>query len=731
MEHIFQNSFFTQNAPACSKEGTALEGEDQDPFVERSFSKDLFSLAEGRIEELEAVQERLISDNHFLLSKVKELIHEKETGTSSSSSNANGPLMQEISRLKAELEREKSAKFPTQIDALLAIDEEGLAPKERDLHIARLNAMVVKLNKRREEQDIQLANSLENSRKLELQLQQKDSQIAQSKEEYTTQYAKLKDAQSKISLLDSKIDHFRAKEAELEKKISALKVHNEKLTETSHEFKAAYEKLQANEMLLAQHVKQQDAEISRLSQANASMIEERTKLAENCRLLSEKVTRIEAEKEAIAKECSAELSHLHQECQRAKLSEREAKAQADSIHASLEGKRKEKEKLLDLFNKTLEDKEAISQQLHKALAEVSDLKLALSTQIAIASPTSCSEGFSPHDSAKETLQAENGKLKRELAKRDKQLTKVVDERAVIMQELDNLRLRLSTTESQNESLQENISELQINITTLQSQLQQSQNENELVKASLASAEASIAKQRHLYDSIQGMKQEILQLQKENERMNRSLKEHKALESKVGQLQAEYDKLLIAFQESKNEYDQLELVYQETKTRKLQMEMQIESERAKSKVSQEALERERQQRSTWEKTLSEAKTREFQLQSQVQELREENTSLKKNVESLNKTDDTFAGQQQDLEALGTNFASARKQISYSMNQIVRKEDIANAQERNRMMNELRANLLNARAVGADSPMTTASGPILKNSPAFSSATTDGNVFGEAM
>lgn len=650
-----------------------------------SFSDGLFQLAERRIGELAKQNEVLSRENARLResSTTDRAAARPSTGERDALERKIAQLLDENHGLLHAIEQLRGQRIEGEVGVLLGTPEdEAQTPQERETLFARMRALIAKLNRRREEQQQTLDSFIDKLKGKEAEVHEKDRAVAALKQETEEHRDALKRAQATIATLDSKIDEHLVREREAARRHTLLREHNSKLTAALATYKETCEQAVSREAVLNEHIRAQDREIAQLNRSVQASVQEREQWSTQTRGLQDKLAQMQSEAEQTAREHRTQMSSLHKESQQLKIDLHNALLDQETLQQTLESKYKEKEQILSMYNEQLAKNEEHIKRQHELLSELATLRAA-------------SQGATAQDTSQNAALADEvGKLKREVAKREKQIAKVFDERAVLSKELDAIRAKLSSSETQKVTLNDQIAQLSLSVAALKGAISSLESEKALLRATLASNEGSLSKQKELYDRIHVLTRE-LDLAKQtreqltsDERMRRE--SERSMQQQLAQLTEQCRQIGDELSEERQNLQHVQALLTEEAGKRRTMENELQSSRAQLQVTASALEREKQERER-------AGQSAF---GELSRLRSENESLKRQLfqspRSTSKPPKTADEQPKGSAVQSLAFVQA----------------IRNAKE----------NLQNAMGTGAESPISSVADPMFAlGSPVLSVST----------
>lgn len=677
LEAITGNSFGPSQVQPSSFAASPLNAERsglRQNAVDASFSGELFEMAENRIVELTATNRKLLSDNVFLLEQVKKLENANSSLSKAPPSpsnslkdsnmcevNDNEPqsnafpnvmpqsseslnLAQSVKILRAEnealkktIEKLKNSNLDSDINSMQDLDQNKFnSAEDRSLIYKKLTFLIEKLNGRRLEQDNLLDKYLEKCRVGEKSIEEQNQKISSLVNEVETSKDRVKKAQSIISALDNKIDDYLKANEALEKKHSSQSIELEESKKSIQFLKECQEQLQKQENILNNQISMQENEICRLSKHVDSLMNERSNLADMLKGAGEKIQSLMHEREKSSKTLNAEISHLNKENQKLQIHIQNLKSDVSSIGEAFESKCKEKESILAMHKDLMGKNELNLQKIYRLENDNALLK-------AKANDPSLSEGDMRRISS---LEKDNLALKKDLIKREKQLQKVIDEKTVVLGELDSLRIKVASSESQKVSLNEQISKQSLEIVALKNSIKTHESEKLTLKDSLAKTENRALNLSEMNDQLsalnsqnQSLKQQLSSLEANcnslKEEVSKKKSKESALNQKIMALRQEKDDLLLALENEKNNFMNVEKDVSEEKNKALLYEMQFQSSKTELAVLKDAIEKERNERIKAEQEVRKNSEREREMAINVNALQMENQSLRKTLSEFQK------------------------------------------------------------------------------------------------
>ena len=646
-----------------------------------SFSDGLFQLAERRIGELAKQNEMLSRENARLResSTTAKATTRPSIGERDALERKIAQLLEENHGLLRAIEQLRGQRIEGEVGVLLGTPEdEAQTPQERETLFARMRALIAKLNRRREEQQQTLDSFIDKLKGKEAEVHEKDKAVAALKQETEEHRDALKRAQATIATLDSKIDEHLVREREAARKHTLLREHNSKLTAALATYKETCEQAVSRESVLNEHIRAQDREIGQLNRSMQASVQEREQWSTQIKGLQDKLAQMQSEAEQTAREHRTQMSSLHKENQQLKIDLHNALLDQETLQQTLESKYKEKEQILSMYNEQLAKNEEHIKRQHELLSELANLRAA-------------SQGATVQDTSQNAALADEvGKLKREVAKREKQIAKVLDERAVLSKELDAIRAKLSSSETQKVTLNDQIAQLSLSVAALKGAISSLESEKALLRASLASNEGSLSKQKELYDRIHVLTRELDLAKQAREQFTTDERKRRDMQQQLAQLTEQCQQIGEELSEERQNLQHVQALLTEEAGKRRTMENELQSSRAQLQVTASALEREKLERER-------AGQSAF---GELSRLRSENESLKRQLfqspRSTNKPQKAVDEQPKGSAVHSLAFVQA----------------IRNAKE----------NLQNAMGTGAESPISSVADPMFAlGSPVLSVST----------
>ena len=678
---------------------------------EKSFSNDLFLMAEKRISELVRKNEELANENAKLFAK--SCCHHPND-----LEDKIAALIKENQALLKTIEKVKGEKIEDELGKVFDIDENTLSSQnEKDSLISRLKVILAKINHRRNEQQELIDELLTKVHVEERQVAEREKHIFKLREEISQKESSIQKAQEIITSLDEKIDEHLKKETDFLKKFDLLKEHNSSLNSTLESYKQTYDQLLDQEQLHKEHIKSQDREILNLNKSVKGLIDERNEVMKQSKELQDKLSQLESEFEATRKDSRSQISSLTKENQRLKIDIKNSSAEQEVLQKNLESKFREKETVLKLYNELAEKYDISIKAQQQLQSEISQLKSSPSI-FTSDMKEECEQRISQ-------LQNQITKLKMEVAKREKQITKVLDEKIVIAEELNSICTKLANSESQKVSLNDKISELELQIASFRGRIQTIESENSLLKITLQSNDGVIAKQTELYEKINTLKREVDKVNREKEQLfseNQRMKEtHFELNQKYEQTISHLHELQEAMEDAQQNVNHLNSLLKDEQVNKRTKEAEVEAIKAELKVTSKALENEKQNK-------EELTKRTF---GDINRLASENESLRKSLfPTRNSPQSNVKGTNDSVMSTPIANVNTTSDLKYiPVDSAVKADDSkrksADAPKHFQNQNIIQAirnareNLQNAIGTGSESPISSIADPLFGNtSPVLS-------------
>lgn len=606
---------------------------------QRSAANDSFHmlhLAEQRVLQLTERISQLAQENASLQQRVSNSL---PANSAPETDSKVATLQAENLALIRRLDLLAKQKFTEAVEAVTTADTANATEQERESLYSNMTVLIAKLNGRRLEQDAQLEEHLQSVRKLEVALLEAKEKIAAAQEKEATALEKVAKAQKMIDALDLKMDKLVAAEADVKAQGVAQLNRAEELAAQLDTIKRANAHLTRQETVLTEHIRAQDEELKRHAKQTENLLRERSSFSEQIKGLSEKISALQQEKESARKEAGVEMTALVIENQGLRIDMQNIQASLTTAKQAVEAKGREKENLLSLYTDLMGKNESLLLQVR----QLEERKNVPATPVA-------STIVQKKDFVAETrLKEERDTLQKDVAKREKQLKKVLDEKSVLLQQLDALRSRIASCESEKITLSEAVTRQ---------------------KLLLSQQEASILA---LESQIQSQKATILAAESKDRRKEDASNRISALTESIAIAKGK----ISALERELSERDQQLAHHQSTASLLNQRNSNLEQEQHRLMVM---LEQERDHSAIIERSSNTIKTQLADQQREVQVLRSEVEELKRDDGAITttpprRTTDNEVDIANAFQSLRTNTAEKMKSLKESTDRITRSTPIA--------------------------------------------------------